>query len=110
MNLFIPHDCDSCGFSGESKLAFRGPHVRQSCPGCDKHIKFIPKAHVPDYREIKAAIWSITKELPLIEHVKNNTGFQESKNLLEQNIAYWKVYSSLRIECGIDSVDHAFNH
>ena len=108
MRLFIPHDCNSCGFTGESKLQFRGPHVQQKCPSCDKHVKFISKSYIPDYREVKSAIWKLTQDVPYLERVKLDTGFNENETGLELNLAYWRVYTTVRIDCGIDSVDGVY--
>ena len=109
MRLFISHDCDTCGYTGEPKLCFRGPHIQQRCPGCDKHVTFIPKSKVPDYRELKSAIWKLTQDVPYLERVKLNTGFNENETGLELNLAYWRVYTTVRIDCGIDSVPELYN-
>jgi len=108
MELFIPHECDVCGYTGEPKLLFRGPHIQKMCPNCDKHVKFISKSHVPDYREIKSKIWVITQEIPFIEKIKQQTGFNAALIGLELNMAYWKLYTTIRIEYGLDFVESYF--
>jgi len=96
MGLLLPHQCQICGLEDEAKLVYAGPHVKQVCNGCDNYVKFISKSFIPDIREIKLRIWSITQDLAYIEAAKEACLFVEELPGLDGKMMYWRLYLKLR--------------
>lgn len=97
MNLLTPFECHHCGVVDEAQYVFSGPHIKQICGSCGAYVKFVSKASIPDAREIKLKIWSITKQnLEIIDNAKQLCGFVEGLNGIEKNIMYWRLYRQIR--------------
>lgn len=101
MKLLVPYECHLCGEVNEAEFLFSGPHIKQICYGCKSYVKFFPISKLPDIKEIKLNIWSITKNVEQIESHKKKIGFIESSNEfqltnIEQKIMYWRLYLSIK--------------
>lgn len=96
MELFIPHNCISCGNTEEAKFVFSGPHVKQLCSVCDSYVKFVSKSTVPDATEVKLRIWAITTDLQEISQAKSRCGFVEGLDGLQNRMMYWRLYLAIR--------------
>jgi hypothetical protein len=96
MELLVPHECQSCGVVDEAKFIFKGPHVQQLCNGCDKYVKFFSKGHLPDVREIRLRIWSITQDVDKINLAKKQCKFVENMVGLDAKMVYWRLYLKIR--------------
>ena len=98
--LLVPHECHHCGVVDEAKFVFSGPHIKQVCNGCSRYVKFFSKSKIPDVREIKLKIWSITKDIDYIKKCKEKSSFVENLSGIEQKIMYWRLYLQIREEAG----------
>lgn len=101
MQLLIPNECHYCGLVDEAKFVYAGPHIKQICNGCGKYVKFFDKAKIPDAKETKLVIWSITQDLEKINQAKANCNFIENLTGLDLKIMYWWLYLSIRALEGI---------
>lgn len=96
MELLLPHQCHICGVEDEAKLVYAGPHVKQVCNGCNTYVKFISKSFIPDVREVKLRIWSITQDASFIDAAKESCAFVENLNGLDGKMMYWRLYLKIR--------------
>jgi hypothetical protein len=101
MTLLIPNECHYCGLVDEAKFVYSGPHIKQICNGCDKYIKFFDKSKIPDVKEIKLTIWSITNNIEKISQAKNDCNFVNDLKGLDLKIMYWRLYLQIRKGAGI---------
>lgn len=99
--FMIPHECHHCGVVDEAKFTFAGPHIKQICNGCGKYVKFFNKSQIPDVREIKLKIWSITQDIDRISAAKQVSGFVDNLTGLDNKIVYWRLYLAVRKEAAL---------
>lgn len=99
MKLLIPHECYNCGLVDEANFLYAGPHIKQICNGCNKYVKFFDKSLIPDAKEVKLKIWSITQDTFLISQAKDYIGFIEGQTGLDLKIGYWRLYLEVRRRC-----------
>jgi len=92
-NFLIESYCHKCGVIGESRLAWAGPHIKQSCDNCGAYIKFYDKAKLPDVREIKIKIFGLAeRNLEKIQYWKNQIKFVEGLSGIDEKLEYYKLY------------------
>lgn len=96
MELFIPHVCHVCGQTDEAKFVFSGPHVKQLCNSCGSYVKFVSKSVVPDATEIRFKIWSLTKDVSLIDAAKEASGYVDNLKGLEKRMMSWRLYLKVK--------------
>lgn len=98
MELLVPHECHNCGLVDEAKFIFSGPHIKQVCNGCDRYVKFYAMSAIPDVTEIKLKIWSITRNVGIINSCKKYSSFVPNLSGIEKKITYWRLYLKVREE------------
>ena len=96
MELLVPHECHYCGLVDEAKFIFSGPHVKQVCNGCNRYVKFYSMSAIPDVREIKLKIWSLTTDLNIIDECKIKSSFVPGLSGIDNKITYWRLYLKVR--------------
>lgn len=101
MQLLIPNECHNCGLVDEAKFVYAGPHIKQICNGCGSYVKFFPASKIPDSRDVKLKIWSITRDIRKIAYAKSVCGFVEDLSGTDKKIMYWRLYLAVRKEFGI---------
>lgn len=94
---FLENDCHKCGYSGESKIYWAGPHVKQVCEKCGFYIRFIPALSIPSVREIKEKIWFMTDaNIDAIQKAKIDIEFIDGCTGTYEKVMYFKLYLNLR--------------
>lgn len=94
---FLEYDCHKCGCSGESRIYWAGPHIKQVCGKCSFYIKFIKPLSIPSVREIKERIWFMTDgNKTAIDNAKTEVEFIENCTGPCEKLMYWKLYLNLR--------------
>lgn len=101
MQLLIPNECHYCGVVDEAKFVYAGPHVKQVCNECGRYVKFFDKGKIPDSREVKLRIWSLTQDVDYINSAKSEIGFVENLTGLDLKMMYWRLYLQIRKMEGI---------
>ena len=97
MSKFFEHTCHKCGATDEAMFVYAGPHIKQVCNACGFYVKFFDKAKIPDIKEIKLRMWSISNQnAELINSLKPGVNFIEGMTGLDGKIMYWKLYLALR--------------
>jgi hypothetical protein len=96
MELLIPYICHSCGKTDEAKFVYAGPHIKQVCNQCGRYVKFVSKGFIPDPRETKLKIWSITTDIETINSAKKSCIFVEGLTGVDLKMVYWRLYLRLR--------------
>ena len=92
-NLFFQTHCHKCGATDEAKFTYAGPHIKQVCNKCNFYIKFFDKASIPDAKDIRLKIWSISnQDIQLINKCKINVDFIEGLKGVDGKMMYWKLY------------------
>lgn len=94
--LLVAHECHICGLVDEAEFIFSGPHIKQICQGCKRYVKFFHKSAIPDVREIKLKIWSITQKTIVIDIHKDLIGFVDNLSGIDNKIMYWRLYLSIK--------------
>lgn len=89
--------CHKCGYEGEGRLTFAGPHIKRTCRSCGAYQDFFTKTDIPDVTEIKLRIWAISDEdLNLINKAKEEIGFTlNGMKPLYVKMMYWKLYLNI---------------
>jgi len=95
---FFYHECDKCGLCDEAMIHWSGPHIKLTCQGCNKYIKFIGRKSLPTKIQLKKIIFQICNEnLNQIESFKQELNFKVKKEgSIEQFQQYWKLYLLVR--------------
>jgi len=101
MQLLIPNECHYCGVVDEAKFVYAGPHMKQICNSCGRYVKFFDKSKIPDSKEIKLKIWSITQDIDRISEAKKQCSFIENLKGLDLKVMYWRLYLQIRKDAGI---------
>ena len=98
MELLFSHKSNHCGVTDEARFVYSGPHIKQVCNNsdCGKYVKFISQALIPDVREIKLKIWSISQDVELIDFYKGVSGFADGLSGVDEKITYWRLYLEIR--------------
>lgn len=106
MELLIPHECHYCGLVDEAKFVYAGPHIKQVCNGCNRYVKFFSKYQIPDIKEIKLKIWSMTTDVVFIDKLKSEIGFTSSStaDVLDKKIMYWRLYLKVKANFNLKEV------
>lgn len=96
---FFNNECHKCGVCDEYRFHYAGPHIKAVCNGCGFYVKFIKPQQIPDVKEIKLRIWSMTdQKTEPIETAKQKCAFVPNLKGTDEKLQYWKLYLELRKE------------
>lgn len=95
MKPLIETACRKCGAVDEGRFEWASHNLKQICIACEAYQMHYPQSKFPSTKVIKNRIWEITNDLELIQHIKDEIGFEELTGIHEQ-VMYWNLYLQLK--------------